>query len=282
MSVNSKQSNDKKASRLENFFKSSPQTQGTNKRDNSGLSPIDNSQSTKRMNMEEDAAMNGITMESIPGEEKEDASSTPDTSLKQIIGPLIEEVKALRESFHQDHHNLERKLESAIEAQKGEFDKLEASIATEKNEMTSSLTSKIEIDATNINQLLEENRILRKENISLRECMTKIEVSQMANNIILSGMPKEPWESYESTKGRVIKAIAASMGSKDDSTLKEEAKKVEITCCSRVGYYRMGKPRPISVTFQNRDDKEKLMSAKRNLPPGIYVNHKYPMHIKKA
>ena len=48
------------------------------------------------MIMEEDGAMNGITIESIPSEEKEDSSSTPDKMLKQIIGPLIEEVKALR------------------------------------------------------------------------------------------------------------------------------------------------------------------------------------------
>ena len=36
------------------------------------------------------------------------------------------------------------------------------------------------------------------------------------------------------------------------------------------------------MTFQKREDKERLMAAKKNLPPGIYINHKYPTHIKQA
>ena len=57
--------------------------------------------------------------------------NTPNTSLKQIIDPLIDEVKALRESFHSDYNKLDKKLETAIEVQKGEFTKLEATIVTQ-------------------------------------------------------------------------------------------------------------------------------------------------------
>ena len=104
----------------------------------------------------------------------------------------------------------------------------------------------------------------------------------MGNNILLSGMPEQPWEPYESMKEREIEVISASMGSKDDESLKAEARKVDITCCSWVGTYRLGKPHPISVTFQKQDYKEKLMAAKRNLPAGIFVNHEYPSHIQRA
>ena len=72
------------------------------------------------------------------------------------------------------------------------------------------------------------------------------------------------------------------MGLTDDPTVKEKVKKVEIACCSRIGMYNMGRPRPISVTCRQKDDKEHLMTAKRNLPPGIYINHKYPAHSKCA
>ena len=67
----------------------------------------------------------------------------------------------------------------------------------------------------------------------------------------------------------MVEAIPASMGSKDDADSKEEAKKVEISCCSRVGIYKLGKPRQISVTFQKWDDKEQLMAAKKNLLQGL-------------
>ena len=171
--------------------------------------------------------------------------NTSNTSLKQIIGPLIHEVKALRESFHSDYNKLDWKRETAIEVQKGEFNKLEATISTQNMEVTTALTYKIETNTTNINQLLEENRLLKKENDSLQERITKIEIAQMGNNIMLSRMLEQPRESYESTKERVVEAIAASMGSKEDTNIKAEAKKIEITCCSRVGTYRLGKPRLI-------------------------------------
>lgn len=43
----------------------------------------------------------------------------------------------------------------------------------------------------------------------------------------------------------------------------------------------MGKSRPISVTFQKKDDKQKLLENKRNLPTGIYVNEEFPSHVKR-
>ena len=112
----------------------------------------------------------------------------------------------------------------------------------QNREATTTLSSKVETNATNINQLLEENRIVKTENNNLRERITKIEVAQMSNNIMLSRMLEQPWELYASTKERVVDAIASSMGSMDDATVKEEAKKVEITCYSKVGTYRLEKP----------------------------------------
>ena len=103
---------------------------------------------------------------------------------------------------------------------------------------------------TNINQLLEENRQLKRENSELHERLTRIEVTQLGNNIMLSGMPEVLWERYETTKERVVEAIASTMGSKDDDIIKAEARKIEISCCSRIGSYKLGRPQPISVSFQ--------------------------------
>ena len=104
-----------------------------------------------------------ISMEDLGLEVNEGNNpATQNTSLKQIIGPLIKEVKALRETFHSDYNKLDQKLETAIEVQKGEFTKLESTIATQKAEVTTTLIHKIEFNTTNINQLLEENRQLQK------------------------------------------------------------------------------------------------------------------------
>ena len=62
----------------------------------------------------------------------------------------------------------------------------------------------------------------------------------------------------------------------------DEAKKIDISYCMRIGRYRPDNSRPISVTFQRKEDKEQLLQDKRNLPLGIYVNEEYPIEIKKA
>ena len=73
---------------------------------------------------------------------------------------------------------------------------------------------------------------------------------QLENNVIISRQPEQPWESYESTKDCVIDTLAATFGPSTDPMVLQEARKVEIQCCSRVGHYKLNKPQPISVTFQ--------------------------------
>ena len=64
---------------------------------------------------------------------------------------------------------MDKKLEDAIQVQKEEFNRLEHNMKSQKDETTQVLTSKICANTTNINQLLEENRKLKKENSDLRE-----------------------------------------------------------------------------------------------------------------
>ena len=59
---------------------------------------------------------------------------------------------------------------------------------------------KVEMNPTNINHLLEENRWLQRENTDLRDRLTRIETVQLNNNIVINGMPEQPWEPYEVTK----------------------------------------------------------------------------------
>ena len=151
---------EKKTSRLESFFqKSSPKTGNSNKRPNCSLSPIEDLQSTKKMNMKK-SMKHGDTSNGSKDSEKVDGESTcmDDSSLKQIIGPLIDEVKLLRESFHSDLARMDSKLENAIVMQQKDFVDLKDTIVTEKQEFTETLATKVEVNTTNINQLLEENR----------------------------------------------------------------------------------------------------------------------------
>ena len=134
------------------------------------------------MNVEQKGDENSMIKETANSQEN--ILDTPNNSLKQIIGSLIEEVRQLKGSFHLDYAKWDNKTENQILTQKGAPDKLEFSIESQRREVTTILTNKIENNATNISQLLGENRLLKRENVTLRECITKIEIAQMRNNIL--------------------------------------------------------------------------------------------------
>ena len=160
MTSTAKHVTEKKNSRLENYFqKSSPKTGNPNKRPNSSLSSIDDLQTTKKINMEK-LKNDGDSANRLQDSEKTNGKSATveDSSLKQIIGPLIDEVKLLRESFHENLVKMDSKLENAIIMQQKDLVDLKDTIVTEKQQFTDSLATKVEVSTTNINQLLEENR----------------------------------------------------------------------------------------------------------------------------
>ena len=131
--------------------------------------------------------------------------------------------------------------------------------------------------------LIDENAELRKENRDLRTRVGKIETTQLNNNIIITGFPEQPFETYERTKQCIYDTIAVALQASDQSLkdrVLEEAKKVDIVYCSRIGKHMLGQNRPISVTLNRRDDKERIMTLKSKLPQGVYINNEYPLHIK--
>ena len=159
--------------------------------------------------------------------------------------------------------------------------KLESSITIQQKDSSTVLTNKISENDQRISTCMEENKQLKKENKDLKERLTKIELAQLGNNVIISGMQEQHWESYSTTKDRVYDTIASVMGGSDPTAALEEARKIEITYCSRISSYHLNHPYPISVTFRNREDKQNLMQSKNNLPKGVYVNEEYPVSMKR-
>ena len=189
------------------------------------------------------------------------------TSLSNALGPLISEFCCLRESVDTVH---------------ADCADLKVTISKQASTVTADLVSKIESNSRQLMNIAKKNQNLCKENKELRDRLTKVKVSQLSNNIIITGIQEGPFEPYHTTKLRVHEMIAITIDSGDKLANLETAKKVEITGCSRVDKYRHNKTRPISVMFKLRDDKELFLSCKRKLPAGIYANEEYPIHIKRT
>ena len=172
--------------------------------------------------------------------------------LKDLVGPIVQEVRELKESVHSDYNKLYNnyskldgsysKLEDIITSQQQIISKLETTISTTQKEVADNLTLKIEENTANIKAYIRENKRLSKENIELKDRLTKIELSQIGNNVIISSMQEQSWENYATTKERVCDIIVATMGGEDRSAVLQEARKIEITCCSRIGHYQLNKP----------------------------------------
>ena len=64
------------------------------------------------------------------------------------------------------------------------------------------------------------------------------------------GIPEQQWETYDSTKQRVQDSIVSALKSNNDSKCQQNiatAQNTDITYCTHVGRYQLGKFRPINL-----------------------------------
>ena len=245
------------------------------KRSSSILSPPELDQQQKKQNIR---TVNMSTSQTL-SDEADDQINISDTSvvskstqdtIKDAIAPIISEIQLLRESVHSDYNKLH-----------ADYVELQESITSKSGEIAEKLNDKIEVNAGKISQVIQENKLLHRENATLKERISKIESNQVRNNIIISGIPEGKWETYDTTVSRIYDTIASAFSSGDIDQAMEEARQIEIVSCNRIGKYQMGKDRSISVTLRNYANKEKIIHHKKNLPTGIYINEEFPLEVKR-
>ena len=208
--------------------------------------------------------------------------------LKDAIGPLIAEVtrpliakmKLLRESVDNKYSKLEDAISAQHQEVAEEIHKLEVSLTNQKEKANADLLNRINSNQQTIENILKRNQSLEKENTTLKDRLDRIEMDRLGNNVIITGIAEQTWETYEHTKQHVRDTVVASLGNINNPTEIEEARQTDISYCTRIGRQKPNYNRTISVTFQWKEDKEKLMKGKRNLPAGVFVNEEFPLHIK--
>ena len=77
-----------------------------------------------------------------------------------------------------------------------------------------------------------------------------MEMQQLSNNVIIFEILEQQWENYDLTKQWAFDTMAASKGTSNDPAILEEAQRMEISYCTRIGCYNPNNTFPISVTFQ--------------------------------
>ena len=127
--------------------------------------------------------------------------------LQELLTPLIDEVCSLKENMDCNYNRLDEKysqLEKSISTQKEDttkdFKDLKELLLTQQDEITQKVSSQIETSNSSINAIWEENKILKRQYSLLNDRLSKIETNQLSNNIIITGVPEEPGETYSSTQ----------------------------------------------------------------------------------
>ena len=186
------------------------------------------------------------------------------------LEPIVNEIKLLRDTVHADYDKLH-----------SNYARLKELITKKSTDVENNLNTKISTNSKKLTEISMENATLKKENTLLKERLRQVETQQLKNNIIINGVAETKWEPYEITKTRVYETIASTLSTGDLIGSMEEASKIDIVCCNRIGRYQMNRVPPISVTFAKFDDKDHVMKNKRKLPDGIYINDEYPIEVKR-
>ena len=127
-----------------------------------------------------------------------------------------------------------------------------------------------------------KNQKFNTVNFKLKSRILSLEKQALENNVLLTRVPKGPWENNQ-CREKVTEAISWTIpGNHND--LHEafaRATKIPIASCKRVGKYSGHQPRPISAKFINNSDKQLLLESKRKLQKGIYTDQEYPKEVQR-
>ena len=144
---------------------------------------------------------------------------------------ILHEFKSLKDTVDDRVTRLEAAITKHEEKFTEELHKLENTISKNRSEVAAEIKSSIAKNSLDIQDVLEENKILRKENSNLKERMSRLESAQLCNNVIITRIQEQQWEPYETTKQRVKDTIATAFKSNND-TEREDNKKEQKTLTS--------------------------------------------------
>ena len=116
---------------------------------------------------------------------------------------------------------------------------------------------------------------MEKENVELKQKLTEIEDQMLETSVVLMGLHEDKWEDAEPRRMLIDKELSdISLGENDEERL-ANANAMKIVKTERIGGYNPSKGRPISIKFTFKSDTDWLLSSRKNLNKGIFVDKQY-------
>ena len=187
--------------------------------------------------------------------------------------------------FSRLEERLEVKLSSSLKIGFQEYDN---SFCTAVNKMTTAVNELVKSNQalvaqqTSIGNLEIENKVLSNkvhrlevEQHKLKNKIDNIENRSLSNCILIKGVPDEMDEDIGSLTEKVYYELSKTIDARTDKERRKLAREMVIVKCKRIGRYRRTWSRPISIEFQYNQDLEYIMSNRRYLRHGIFIDKEY-------
>ena len=115
---------------------------------------------------------------------------------------------------------------------------------------------------------------LEKEALEAQEEVLRLKVD-------FSRINEGTYESYDQLRSKIAEVMVPTCEGSTEEDKWNTSTGIPIIDCQHLGTYNRNKKRVVRVTFLYMKHKSCLLSRKRNLPRGIYVDEVYPDIIKK-
>ena len=134
---------------------------------------------------------------------------------------------------------------------------------------------------SNAESMQEKCNRIEKENIELKNKLTRLEDKSLENNLIIQGVEESEWEQVEETTSKVRKVIMDALPHSRKSDRYEASRKILIHKVKRMGRYNNQRSRPISVCFVCQQDADTIFKNKNKMKKGIYIDREYSVETER-
>ena len=194
--------------------------------------------------------------------------------------------------------NLTRNLKNVISDEMKDIKdtnaKMDTNMNSAINNMNQAVTKLIESNQVFLEQkntihvLQTENKILstRVHRLENEHSKLKSKISQMENktlecSLIIKGIPETIGESEQDLINAVHWEISNTMIGESERSHYDQARKMDIRKCKRIGKFNQERSRPLSVEFLSRQDCTYILTNRSWLREGVYVEREYSIETER-
>ena len=209
-------------------------------------------------------------IEEEQNEEEDPAKNTENTEINKVSMRAMLEQLLLKQSTQED------RLEDLIRPLRDSINTLIAAQQTNKDQEVeiTEIKKKHDILQQRVHQVKDENRQLKTRVI-------KLENRMLESNLIIHGLREDNWELEENRRERIYQAISSTVDEKKYSDRITTARNIAIRSTKRLGKYRGGKGRLVSICFEKKSHADTLYNNRSFLPEGVFVDREYTQEVEE-